>query len=59
MVMTASPAKQSKNPFAPGAGTIPKHVVSRRDEFDLLNRALQRIAPSDIQKNSLLEACFA
>ena len=55
MVMTASPAKQSKNPFAPGAGTIPKHVVGRRDEFKLLNRALQGIAPSEVQKNGLLE----
>ena len=53
--MTAQPAKQSKNPFAPGAGTIPKHVVGRRDEFKLLNRALQRIAPSEVQKNGLLE----
>ena len=53
--MTASPDKQSKNPFAPGAGTIPKHVVGRRDEFKLLNRALQGIAPSEIQKNGLLE----
>ena len=53
--MTASPAKQSKNPFAPGAGTVPKHVVGRRDEFKLLNRALQRIAPSEVQKNGLLE----
>ena len=53
--MTASPANQNKNPFAPGAGTIPKHVVGRRDEFKLLNRALQRIAPSEVQKNGLLE----
>ena len=53
--MTAQPAQQSKNPFAPGAGTIPKHVVGRRDEFKLLNRALQRIAPSEVQKNGLLE----
>ena len=53
--MSASPAKQNKNPFAPGAGTRPKHVVGRKREFKLLNRALQGIAPSEIQKNGLLE----
>ena len=44
MVMAAAPANE--NPFAPGLGAVPKHVVGREDVFDVLEDALQSIAPS-------------
>ena len=50
--MAASTAKQNKNPFTPGAGTLPDHVVGRTEEFKLLERALQGIAPSEIRKEN-------
>ena len=50
--MAASTAKQSKNPFTPGAGTLPDHVAGRTAEFKLLERALQGIAPSEIREDN-------
>ena len=54
MVMTAAPANE--NPFAPGLGAVPKHVVGRQDVFDVLEDALQSIAPSEVrEEDGLLE----
>ena len=54
MVMAAAPANE--NPFAPGLGAVPKHVVGREDVFDVLEDALQSIAPSEVRKeDGLLE----
>ena len=53
--MAASPAKQNKNPFAPGTGHRPEHVAGRKREFALLEEALQGIDRSKIQEDGLLE----
>ena len=54
--MAASTAKQSKNPFTPGTGNTPEHVAGRTEEFKLLERALQGIAPSEVrEEDGLLE----
>ena len=53
--MTSTPADQDANPFAPGAGTRPKHVVGRQSVFALLEDALQGIDKSKIQRGGLLE----
>ena len=53
--MAMSPADQDENPFAPGPGTIPEHVVGRQKEFALLEEALQGIDRSKIQDDGLLE----
>ena len=52
--MAAAPANE--NPFTPGFGTVPKHVVGRQDVFDVLQDALQGIAPSEVrEEDGLLE----
>ena len=54
--MAASPANQDKKPFTPGTGTVPEHVVGRQREFDVLEDALQSIAPSEVrEEDGLLE----
>ena len=54
--MTAQPAKRRKDPFTPGTGHAPEHVVGRDEVFDLLRKALQSIAPSEAQEeDGLLE----
>ena len=53
--MASSTAKRSKNPFAPGTGTLPEHVVGRQSGFELLEEALYSIEPSEIQKDGRLE----
>ena len=56
MVMTARPAKRRKKPFTPGTGHTPEHIGGREDVFDVLEDALQSIAPSEVQEeNGLLE----
>ena len=55
MLMAASTAKRNKNPFAPGDGTLPEHVVGRQSGFELLEEALYSIEPSEIQKDGRLE----
>ncbi len=50
-----SPADQDENPFAPGTGTIPEHIVGRKREFALLEEALQGIDRCKIQEDGLLE----
>ncbi len=52
--MTATPANE--NPFAPVAGIVPEHVAGRKRECDLLEDALQGIAPSEVrEEDGLLE----
>ena len=54
--MTAQPAKRRKKPFTPGTGHTPEHVAGREDVFDVLEDALQSIAPSEVRKkDGLLE----
>ena len=54
--MTARPAKRRKKPFTPGTGHTPEHIGGREDVFDVLEDALQSIAPSEVQEeNGLLE----
>ena len=54
--MAASSAKLRKDPFTPGTGNTPEHVVGRDDVFDLLEDALQSIAPSEVrEEGGLLE----
>ena len=54
--MTPQPTKLRKDPFTPGPGIIPEHVVGRDEVFDLLRKALQSIAPSEVRKeDGLLE----
>ena len=53
--MAASTAKRNKNPFAPGTGPLPEHVVGRQSGFELLEEALYSIEPSEIQKDGRLE----
>ena len=54
--MTAQPAKRRKKPFTPGTGHAPEHIVGRDDVFDVLEDALQSIAPSEVQEeDGLLE----
>ena len=48
--MTAQPAKRRKKPFTPGTGHAPEHVAGREDVFDVLEDALQSIAPSEVQE---------
>ena len=56
MVMTAQPAKRRKDPFTPGTGHAPEHVGGRDEVFDLLRKALQSIAPSEVrEEGGLLE----
>ena len=56
MIMAAPPANQDKNPFTPGTETVPEHVVGRQREFDVLEDALQSIAPSEVrEEDGLLE----
>ena len=54
--MTAHPAKRRKKPFTPGTGHAPEYVAGRDDVFDVLEDALQSIAPSEVQEeDGLLE----
>ena len=53
--MAATPANQDENPFAPGTGHAPEHVVGRKREFALLEGALQGIDRCKIQEDGLLE----
>ena len=54
--MAASSAKLRKHPFTPGTGITPEHVVGREDVFDVLEEALQSIAPSEVrEEDGLLE----
>ena len=54
--MTAQPAKRRKDPFTPGTGHAPEHVGGRDEVFDLLRKALQSIAPSEVrEEGGLLE----
>ena len=52
--MTAQPARRRKKPFTPGTGHAPEHVVGREDVFDVLEDALQSIAPSEVQEEDAL-----
>ena len=52
--MTAQPAKRRKKPFTPGTGHAPEHVAGREDVFDVLEDALQSIAPSEVQEEDAL-----
>ena len=54
MVMTAQPAKRRKDPFTPGTGHAPEHIAGREDVFDVLEDALQSIAPSEVQEEDAL-----
>ena len=54
--MTTPPADQDENPFAPGPGIVPEHIVGRKQEFKLLGRALQGIAPRKIKEGRLKRA---
>ena len=54
MDMTAQPAKRRKKPFTPGTGHAPEHVAGREDVFDVLEDALQSIAPSEVQEEDAL-----
>ena len=51
--MTATPANQDENPFAPGFGVFPEHVAGRKGEFALLEEALQSIDKSKIEDGLL------
>ena len=54
--MTAQPAKRRKKPFTPGTGHAPEYVAGREDVFDVLEDALQSIAPSEVrEEDGLLE----
>ncbi len=54
--MTSQPARRRKKPFTPGTGHTPEHVAGREDVFDVLEDALQSIAPSEVQEeDGLLE----
>ncbi len=54
--MTAQPARRRKKPFTPGTGHAPEHIAGREDVFDVLEDALQSIAPSEVQEeDGLLE----
>ena len=54
--MTAQPAKRRKKPFTPGTGHTPEYVAGREDVFDVLEDALQSIAPSEVrEEGGLLE----
>ena len=48
--MTAKPAKRRKKPFTPGTGHTPEHIGGRDEVFDVLEDALQSIAPSEVQE---------
>ena len=52
--MTAQPAKRRKDPFTPGTGHAPEHIGGRDEVFDLLRKALQSIAPSEVQEEDAL-----
>ncbi len=52
--MTAQPAKRRKKPFTPGTGHAPEHIAGRDDVFDVLEDALQSIAPSEVQEEDAL-----
>ena len=54
--MTKPPAEQDDNPFAPGPGITPEHIVGRKQEFKLLGRALQGIVPRKIKEGRLKRA---
>ena len=54
--MVATSANQDENPFAPGPGTTPEHVVGRKREFKLLSRALRGIDKSKIDNGLLKRA---
>ena len=51
--MAATPANQDENPFAPGFGALPEHIVGRKGEFALLEEALQSIDKSKIEDGLL------
>ena len=53
--MAATSIDQDKNPFAPGFGVLPEHIVGRQKEFALLEEALQGIDRSEIKGDGLLE----
>ena len=54
--MSSQPAKRRKKPFTPGTGHTPEHIAGREDVFDVLEDALQSIAPSEVQEeDGLLE----
>ncbi len=54
--MTSQPAKRRKKPFTPGTGHTPEYVAGREDVFDVLEDALQSIAPSEVrEEDGLLE----
>ena len=52
--MTSQSADQDENPFAPGFGVLPEHIVGRKGEFALLEEALHSIDKSKIE-DGLLE----
>ena len=52
--MTAQPAKRRKDPFTPGTGHTPEHIGGREDVFDVLEDALQSIAPREAQEEDAL-----
>ena len=54
--MVVPSADQGENPFAPGPGIVPEHIVGRKQEFKLLGRALQGIAPRKIKEGRLKRA---
>ncbi len=51
--MTSQSADQDENPFAPGFGVLPEHIVGRKGEFALLEEALQSIDKSKIEDGLL------
>ena len=54
--MTSQPVKRRKKPFTPGTGHTPEHIGGREDVFDVLEDALQSIAPNEAQgADGLLE----
>ena len=51
--MASTSVAQDENPFAPGFGVLPEHIVGRKEEFILLEEVLQSIDKSKIEDGLL------